>query len=193
MGSNPLADVLIFIIGTATSLYILAVMLRFLLQVVRGDFLNPISQLLVRATAPVLHPLRRIIPSFRGTDLASIVLMFLLQLAALYLIFLLHYGGQQPPLGPLAVEAVGRLLGLLLNLYTVLILISVIVSWVNPMASHPGLHMLDQLLAPVMRPIRSYMPDLGGIDLSPLVALVLIHVVRILTVYQLRGQLPLPV
>ncbi|ABM61723.1 YggT family protein [Halorhodospira halophila] len=191
MESNHFADALIFLIATAFSLYILAVMLRFLLQTARADFFNPISQFLVRATSPVLNPLRRIIPGVGGIDLAAIVLMFVLQLAALYIIFLLAYG-QQPPLGPLAIETVGRLLGLLLNLYTILILIGVIVSWVNPTASHPGLHLLHQLVSPILRPIRSFLPDMGGLDLSPLIALVLIHVVRMLTVYPLRGQVPLP-
>ncbi|MBK1726656.1 YggT family protein [Halorhodospira neutriphila] len=191
MASSYVTNPLIFLIGTVSSLYILAVMLRFLLQTVRGDFLNPISQFLVRATSPVLNPMRRFIPAFRGVDLAAITLMFVLQLLALYLIFLLAYG-QQPPLGGLVIESVGRLLGLLLNLYTVLILIGVVVSWVNPTAHHPGLHLLEQLTGPLLRPIRSYMPDLGGIDLSPLVALVLLHLARMMVVYPLRSQLPMP-
>ncbi len=192
MDSNYLTNPLIFLIGTASSLYILAVMLRFLLQTVRADFLNPISQFLVRATSPVLNPLRRAIPSISGVDTASLVLMLILQLVALYLIFLLAYG-QQPPLGPLTLASVGRLIGLVLNLYTVLILVGVIISWVNPTATHPGLNLLHQLVGPVLRPIRSFLPDMGGIDLSPLVALVLIHVVRMLTVYPLEAQLPLPI
>ncbi len=191
MDNDYLTNTLIFLVGTAFSLYILAVMLRFLLQTVRADFLNPISQFLVRATSPALNPLRRIIPGFRGVDLAAIVLMFLLQLAAVYLIFLLTYG-QQPPFALLLIESAGRLLGLLLNLYTVLILIGVVVSWVNPTASHPGLHLLRQLTDPILRPIRAYMPSMGGIDLSPLIALILLHVVRMLAVYPLRGQLMLP-
>lgn len=192
MASNYMTNPLIFLIGTAFSLYILALMLRFLLQTVRADFFNPISQFLVRVTSPVLNPLRRVIPSAGGIDIAAIVLMLVLQLVALYLIFLLAYG-QPPPLGPLALESVGRLLSLVLNLYTVLILVGVVISWVNPTASHPGLNLLYQLTGPVMRPIRSVLPDMGGIDLSPLVALVLIHLVRMLVVYPLQGQVPLPV
>ncbi len=192
MGSNYFTDPLIFLIGTAFSLYILAVMLRFLLQAVRADFFNPISQFLVRATSPVLNPLRRVIPGIGGIDLAAIVLMFVLQAVSLYLIFLLAYG-QHPPLLPLTVESVGRLIGLLLNLYTVLILVGVIISWINPTASHPGLHLLQQLTNPILRPIRSALPDMGGLDLSPLVALIAIHLVRMLAVYPLRGQIPMPI
>ncbi len=192
MASPYWANPLIFLISTALTLYLLALLLRFLLQTVRADFLNPISQFLVKATAPVLNPVRRFVPGLWGIDLAAILLMFIIQVAGLYLIFYIAFG-QAAPLGPLAVEAVGRLLGLLLNLYTVLIIIGVIVSWVNPMASHPGLHLLHQLIDPIMRPIRSFMPDMGGLDLSPMVALILIHVVRMMVVYPLRGQIPLPI
>ncbi len=191
MASSYWANPLIFLISTAMTLYLLALMLRFLLQTVRADFLNPISQFLVRATSPVLNPVRRFIPGLWGIDLAAIVLMLAIQAAGLYLVFYIAFG-QWAPAGPLLVESAGRLLGLLLNLYTVLILIGVIVSWVNPMASHPGLHLLHQLIDPVMRPIRSFLPDMGGLDLSPMVALILIHLVRMMVAYPLRGQIPLP-
>ncbi|MBK1735274.1 hypothetical protein CKO15_08235 [Halorhodospira abdelmalekii] len=191
MGSNYLTEPLIFLVGTAFYLYILAIMLRFLLQSVRADFYNPISQFLVRATAPALNPLRRLIPSLRGIDLAAVVLMLALQILAVYLIFLIYYG-QQPPAVGLLVESIGRLIGLLLNLYTILILIGVIVSWVNPTASHPGLNLLYQLIDPILRPLRNLLPNMGGLDLSPLFALILLHLVRMLVVYPMRGALPLP-
>ncbi|MCG5529422.1 YggT family protein [Halorhodospira halochloris] len=192
MGSSYFTDPLIFLIGTAFYLYILAVMLRFLLQAVRADFFNPISQFLVRATSPTLNPLRRVIPSVYGIDLAAIVLMLALQVAAISIVSWLYFG-QQPAMVPLLLESISRILGLLLNLYTILILVGVIISWVNPTASHPGLNLLYQLTNPVLRPIRSLLPDMGGLDLSPLVALILIHVARMMLVYPLRGQVPVPI
>ncbi|BAU56423.1 integral membrane protein YggT [Halorhodospira halochloris] len=192
MGSSYFTDPLIFLIGTAFYLYILAVMLRFLLQAVRADFFNPISQFLVRATSPTLNPLRRVIPSVYGIDLAAIVLMLALQVAAISIVSWLYFG-QQPAMMPLLLESISRILGLLLNLYTILILVGVIISWVNPTASHPGLNLLYQLTNPVLRPIRSLLPDMGGLDLSPLVALILIHVARMMLVYPLRGQVPVPI
>lgn len=194
MGSDYFTDPLIFLIGTAFYLYILAVMLRFLLQTVRADFFNPISQFLVRVTAPVLNPMRRVIPSLYGIDLAAIVLMLMLQLVATAIAAWLYTG--TPPgvmIMPLLLYSVGRLLSLLLNLYTILILISVVISWINPTASHPGLSLLYQLTNPVLRPIRSMLPDMGGIDLSPLVALILIHLVRMMVVEPLRSQIPVPI
>lgn len=194
MGPSYATNPLIFLISTAFTLYILALMLRFLLQASGANYYNPISQFIARATSPVLGPFQRLIPRLRGIDLSPILVMFLLQGLAVYIVLWLHNGIILPVdwLGTLALDVTGRLIGLLLNLYTVLIFIAVIVSWVNPGAHHPGLELLHQIIDPIMRPIRSVMPDMGGIDLSPLVALVGLHLVRMLVVYPLRGQIPVP-
>ena len=79
----------IYILQTLGSLYLLIVLLRFILQLVRADFYNPLSQFIVRATKPLLNPLRRIIPGFGGIDLASLVLAILIQLVLMILILML--------------------------------------------------------------------------------------------------------
>lgn len=194
MGPSYATNPLIFLISTACTLYILALMLRFLLQSAGANYYNPISQFLVRVTNPVVGPFQRLLPKLGRFDLSPVVVMFLIQAAAVYLVVWLHIGSTLPvsAFGILAVDVTGRLIGLLLNLYTILIFIMVIVSWVNPGAHHPGLELLHQVIDPIMRPIRSFMPDMGGIDLSPLVALVGLHLVRMLVVYPMRGQIPVP-
>src|SRR5690606_18580227 len=77
---NGLSTAVVYVIQTLGSLYLLIVLLRFVLQLVRADFYNPLSQFIVRATSPLLMPLRRIIPGFGGIDLASLVLAVLVQL-----------------------------------------------------------------------------------------------------------------
>ena len=77
---SGLIEALIYIIQTLGSLYLLIVLLRFILQLVRADFYNPLSQFIVKATQPLVKPLRRIIPGFAGLDLASLVLAILVQL-----------------------------------------------------------------------------------------------------------------
>ncbi|MDP3365837.1 MAG: YggT family protein, partial [Pseudomonas sp.] len=77
---SGLIEALIYIIQTLGSLYLLIVLLRFILQLVRADFYNPLSQFIVKATQPLVTPLRRIIPGFAGLDLASLVLAILVQL-----------------------------------------------------------------------------------------------------------------
>ena len=105
----------LFLIQTVFGFYILAVMLRFLLQCVRADFYNPLVQFLVRITNPPLLPLRRIIPGYRGLDLASILLAFALQLAEAALMTLLL--NQPLSVGGVLLLTVAELVKLLINIY----------------------------------------------------------------------------
>ena len=83
---NSLNTAAIYLLQTLGNLYLLVVLLRFLLQLVRADFYNPISQFIVRATKPLLMPLRRIIPGYGGLDFASLVLALAIQLVLMVLI-----------------------------------------------------------------------------------------------------------
>jgi len=83
--THPLA----FLVDTLFSLYIMAVMLRFLLQWVRADFYNPLSQFLVRITQPLLHPLRRLVPGWGGFDFSAVLLMIILQMISLALLMMI--------------------------------------------------------------------------------------------------------
>ena len=174
--TNPLE----FIISTLFGLYILAVMLRFLLGVVRADFYNPISQFLVKITNPPLLPLRKIIPGVGKIDIAAIVLMLLLQLILLAIIVALR--GVVPPLLPLLLTAVGELIMLVINIFLVAIIVQVIISWINPGSYNPVNSLLHSLTGPVLRPIQRIIPPLSGMDLSPLFALIGLQVLRMLIV-----------
>ena len=87
---SPIQQALVFIINTVFNIYITIVLIRFCLQVVRADFYNPLSQFVVKATNPLLVPLRRFIPGLAGIDLASIVLLIVLQAIENSLILLIH-------------------------------------------------------------------------------------------------------
>lgn len=180
----------IFLVQTAFGLYILAVMLRFLLQWVRADFYNPLVQVLVRITNPVLVHLRRLVPGLYGIDLAAVVLMLVLQGLELYLIANLLGGNM--PVASLVLGSVAKLLGLVINIYFWTILIQVILSWVNPQAYNPAVALIHSLTEPVLRPARRMMPDLGGLDLSPLLVIVLLQLVKMLLIAPLRDTAGLP-
>ncbi len=160
----------LFLIQTVFGFYILAVMLRFLLQWVRADFYNPLVQFLVRITNPPLLPLRRIVPGYRGLDLASLVLAFALQLVEMSLITLLI--SPFPSVGGVLLLTVAELFKLLINIYLWGIVIQAILSWVNPDPRHPAARVLAQLTDPVLRPVRNRLPPVSGIDLSPMVVVV---------------------
>jgi len=183
--SDYLANPAAFLINTAFSLYILAVMLRFLFQLVEADFYNPISQFLIRITHPLLRPLRRIVPSLGRIDMASIVLMLALQMLADYLLFLLR-GGGQVAIGILIGSALVQLVNLTFNVFFYAIILQAILSWINPDPYNPIYALLTDLTEPVLRPFRRLLPTLGGLDLSPLLALIALQVLKMLIVPPLQ-------
>ena len=168
----------VFLIQTVFGFYLLAVMLRFLLQWVRADFYNPLVQFLVRITNPPLLPLRRIVPGYRGLDLASVVLAFVLQGVEVLLVTLLL--GQPVGIGGLLLLTVMELLKLLINIYLWGIIIQVVLSWINPDPRHPAARVLAQLTAPLLRPARRLLPPISGVDLSPILVVVALIFVSLL-------------
>ena len=184
--NSYLANPAVFLIDTLFGLYILALMLRFMFQLVEADFYNPISQVLVKITHPPLRILRRIIPSFGRMDSASLLLMLLLQMLADYLAFMLK-GGGQVAIGLLIASAVVQLVNLAFNVFIYGIIIQAIMSWINPDPYNPVYSLLSQLTEPVLKPCRRLIPTMGGLDLSPLIALVALQVLKMLIVPPLQN------
>lgn len=175
---NALSDIVAYLLQTVLNLALLATLLRFLLQLVRADFYNPVSQFLARITNPLVLPVRRVIPAYRGLDLSTLLLALLLQMAAI--VALLALNGLGPPgvLTLLVWSALG-IVGLLVNIYLFALLAMIILSWVAPGGRHPALLLLFQLTEPVMAPFRRMLPSMGGIDFSPILVLILINVIKI--------------
>ena len=167
-----------YLVQTLISLYLMAMLLRFLLQLVKADFYNPISQFLVKITNPVVVPLRRVIPGYGGLDLSSLLLSILLQLLAIVALLLLN-GLALPNPGLLLLWAVLGVIGLLVNIYFFALLAMIILSWVAPGSNHPAIHLLYQVTEPVMAPFRKALPPMGGMDFSPILVFILINVIQI--------------
>ncbi len=180
MSANYFTNPLEFLITTLFSLYILAVMLRFLLGAVRADFYNPISQFLVRITNPLLLPLRKVIPGIGKYDTASLVLLLILQLTLLVVIVLLR--GGDIPFVSLLLVAVLEIILLMINVFIFAIFVQVILSWINPGTHNPVNDLLYSLTTPVLRPIQRLLPPISGMDLSPLFALIGLQVLKMLIV-----------
>ncbi len=159
-----------YLVSTLIGLYVAAVMLRLMLQWVRADFYNPLSQFLVKVTNPALVPLRRIIPSIGRLDTASVVLMLLLEILGIWLVS--KIGSAPLPILEIIAFACIKLLMTLLMTYFFLIIVAVILSWLGQGLRHPFIPLVFQLTEPVLRPIRRVIPPIAGIDLSPLVALI---------------------
>ncbi len=167
-----------FLVETLIHLYLVVILLRVLLEAARADFYNPIVQVLVRLTDPVMQPLSRVLPSMGRVNVSGVVALYVIQFIGLIILMLLS--GR--PLDPLvlALLTVMRLVRMLLVLYMILIIIGVILSWVGQGARHPIVPLIYQLTDPVLAPIRRVLPNLGGLDLSPLVALIGIQFLIIL-------------
>jgi YggT family protein len=179
-----LSTAAVYILQTIGSLYLLIVLLRFILQLVRADFYNPLSQFIVRATHPLLKPLRKVIPSLAGLDLASLVLAILVQLVLMALVLLLMGYGLDNPLQLLIWSIIG-VTALFIKVFFFALIISVILSWVAQGSHNPAAELINQICEPLLVPIRRILPSLGGLDLSPIVAFLILNLIDMLVVRNL--------
>lgn len=175
-----LADIVITILAIASTFYMTVVLLRFLLQLARADFYNPITQFVVKATNPPLRPLRKVIPGWGGIDGASLVLAVIIQAITFFLILIALNGGI-PSMNPLTllVWAVLNVLGLIVKIYFWSVIAVVVVSWIAPQSGHPAIQLVAQLTEPVMSPVRKIMPSMGGLDLSPIIVFLILNVISV--------------
>lgn len=167
-----------YLVGTLIDLYITAVLIRLLLQWVRADFYNPVCQFLVKVTNPLIVPLRRVIPSIRRIDTASVVLILALEIFSVWIASRIS----SAPLDfiQIFVFSLKKLAATVLMTYFFLIIASVILSWIGGQTRHPVVPLVNQLTAPVLLPFRRVIPPIAGIDLSPLFALIAIRFLLLL-------------
>jgi YggT family protein len=185
---GALGQALVLIISSLGSLYLLAVLLRFLLQAARADFYNPVTQAIVKITSPLVVPLRRIIPGYRGFDFATLVLALLLN-SVFTGLALLASGYTNVAIGAIVSWSFVGLIAFILNIYFWSLLVSVIASFIAPFSGHPVLLLIHQLLEPLYRRVRRILPPMGGLDFSPILMFLGIQVLEILIVTTLRQQL----
>lgn len=177
----------VFLVQTIFGIAILIVMLRFLLQLVKADFYNPASQVIVRATQPILAPMRRVIPGIGGIDVSSIVLMLVLQMAETGLLKTMGaYALFNVSTAGLFVWAIADLVELATFVFIFALIVQVILSWLSPGAYNPIVGLLYSFNEPILRPARRVLPSTGGLDFSPLIALIFLNLVQILAVGILR-------
>lgn len=172
MDSNPL----ILIIRTLGELYIFIMLLRFILQVVKADYYNPISQGVVRITQPVVKPLQKILPNIASTDISPIILSILLKGVVLYAIYAMANHLIALPI--LGVYALVGVFNTFLDIIFYAVLGSVIISWIAPDSPHPAPQLLLQVTAPLYRFVGKALPPIGGFDLSPIVIFIVIQIIQ---------------
>ena len=172
--------------GLVTALFLL----RLALPLVRANFRNPICQTIYRLSHPVVAPVGRLLKPIGRFDLASAVLIWLLQCLKFLLLYAL--GGLLPTLPGLLVLGLAGVVEFVLVFGFWLILISAIFSFFPQNAYHPLAQLTKQLSEPLLRPIRRFLPPVGGFDLSPMLAMILLVLARILLaapIHDLGGHL----
>lgn len=182
------------LVDTVFGLAMLALLLRILMQAARADFYNPICQFIHRLTEPVLAPLRRAVPPLGRIDSGAVLLLLALSWLR-YLILKLVIGGSVMPFiaianagaGALLLAAVAYVLTLLAMLWFWLLLISIVLSWIQPANRSPAIPLVFQLTEPLLAPFRRLLPQMG-LDLSPLFAFLALQLARLLLVQPLFDQ-----
>jgi len=176
---NPLTNAGAFLITTFFSLYILAIMLRLILQLVRADFRNSLSQFIVKVTNPPLKPLRRFIPGFAGIDMASVIMMLGLQMLEIFLLYILFYPSTPDLLG-LIIFSFVKLISLGFYIFLFSIFILALLSWFSPDPYNPVIQILRQITEPVLRPVRRLLPPASGMDFSAMLAILVLWLCKLL-------------
>jgi YggT family protein len=192
MDSNYLTSPLAFIITTLFDLYILLVLLRFILQMLRADFYNAVSQFIVKMTTPPLKVLRRFVPSMLGQDSAAIVLCLLIIYAKFLLLRALDIpvvaiADVHVPIGlvsytGLIIYSIADLVSLFISVFLVASLIQVVISWINPGQHNPIIGLVNTITAPILRPIQKRLPPMGGFDFSTMIAILVLMVGKMLII-----------
>jgi YggT family protein len=170
---------LIFLLETLLKLCLLTVLLRLLLQWSRADFRNPLARSIVHLTNPIIVPLRRLLPAIGRLDTASCVAVVVFALLKVSVSWLLAGFGPPPTLVWLQL-ALTEILRTILWTYFFAVFIYALLSLVAPGTYSPAQGLLVSLCEPVLRPFRRLIPPLGGLDLSPLWAVIAIQTLLIL-------------
>lgn len=176
-----MTNALTLIFSTLAGLYLLAVLLRFLLQVAKADFYNPVSQSVVRVTDPMVRVFRTFIPGYRGIDVSCLILALVVEGISICVLIML-YGGMIPSVGYVVTWSFVGVLYFIINIYYYAIIASIIMSFImlfsGNMNPHPILRVVWQLTEPVMAPIRKIVPPLGGLDFSPIFIFIAIQLLQ---------------
>ena len=186
---NTMLEISLYLLQGLGGLLVVAFLLRFLMQLSRTSFYNPIAQTIYKITHFPVNSLSIILPPYRTFNSASLTLALILEFAIVMASFLLVGGALNNFLYP-ALWAVIGVLSMMLNIYLYGILIVVIVSWVAPHSQHPVITLIWQLVEPIIAPVRKFIPPVGGLDLSVMVVALGIGMLRII-LRNLAGTLAL--
>lgn len=180
---NTLNTALLYLINTVFDLYLIILVIRIILVWIRADYFNPLVQFIIKCTDFIVKPMRRLIPNVDRLETASVVLVLILEVVKFSLVALLAYG--IPTIPGLLLLAIGDMIKLILQTFFYAILVQAILSWIQPRS--PMSFVLYQFTSPIMRPLQRVIPPVGGIDISPIPALIILQLLIIVLVNPIMG------
>lgn len=166
-------DALNYLIGFVLQIAAFMFVARFLIQACRVDFYNPVSQGVVKATDPILRPMRMVLPGYRNLDLAAFVAAVLAQIVLIMSLGALQ-GTSIGHAGVIVAAGVLQILMLIIRIFWWSILIVIVAGWIAPGSNHPALGLLHQLTERLLAPARRLLPSLGGLDFSPIMVFLIL-------------------
>lgn len=194
--ASPALNAIGFILGILFNLYATVVAVRFVMQVVRADYYNPLAQAVVKVTDPLLLPLRRVVPSIKRYDTASLLLVFLVLLAKILVFKFLSLGAvpaigasalvSQLPMIKIVLLSVLDVIHQFFNVFIYALILQAILSWIPGASGNPVQGMVAAIGEPVLRPLRNLIPPLGGIDLTVFFTIIGLFAIRIFLIGSLR-------
>ena len=170
-----LAQIGVYLVEAVFGFFVFMLLTRFNFQWLRVSFRNQVGEFVLATTNAMVIPLRRFIPGLAGLDLTTLLLAWLLQMLSIWLQATIL--GADPGFAVLAAVAAVDLLRYSLYILVFAILVQVLFSWINPYA--PMAPVFNAITAPFLRPLRRFIPPLGGVDLTPLVLLIIIQILLI--------------
>lgn len=178
------ADAGTLVVSTLFGLVLFVFVLRILLQAIRANFYNPICQAIYKLTNPPLIPLQKLLPPWKGINLAAVGLAWLV--SCLWMLAMLWMAGVSASVPAVLVLGFAQLLEFVLQALFWIALVSILLSWFSPDFGNPAVPLLYGIADIVLKPFRRVIPPLGGFDLSPIFALLALRVAMILLVQPLQ-------
>jgi YggT family protein len=175
---TALREALLFLISTLFDMYLFLLVIRVLLAYAGANYFDPITQFIVRCTDFAVKPLRRLIPNMHGIEVSSLILILALEFIKYLLIASLNLDALSIP--GLFIMGFADMLKIILQTMFYAIILQAILSWVQP--GSPINNLLYKINAPIMRPVQRLCPVVGGMDISPIPAMIIIQLLIILVV-----------
>ena len=170
-----LAQIGIYLVEAAFGFFVFMLLARFHFQWLRVSFRNQIGEFVIATTNWLVLPTRRFVPGLAGLDLPTLLLAWVLQTLCVWIVVAMR--GIDPALIDVVLRAALDLLRYSLYILVFAIIVQVVISWVNPYA--PMAPVFNAVTAPFLRPLRRFIPPLAGVDLTPLVLLIIIQIMLI--------------